>query len=68
MTNRNIVFPWTFLLDPSSPTIPVPSKLQSQKASFAKILSNSCDIVISKLPKPYLKGDTFSIKISVEEY
>lgn len=36
--------------------------------TFARALSNSFDIPLSQLPRPCIKGDSISIKISEDEY
>lgn len=41
---------------------------QPQKKSFAQALKNVCDIPMSQLPVPCLKGDELTIQIPKEEY
>ncbi|MCI26271.1 NBS resistance protein, partial [Trifolium medium] len=36
--------------------------------SFVQVLHDSCDVQISQLPSPSIKGDSLSIKITQEEY
>lgn len=59
------VCPWGFLaLDSSLSSSPPPV----QHKSFAQALNSSFDISLSQLPRPCVKGDSISIKISEEEY
>ncbi|GAU44280.1 hypothetical protein TSUD_371800 [Trifolium subterraneum] len=39
-----------------------------QKKSFAQVVHNSCDVQISQLPSPMIKGESLHIKITQEEY
>ncbi|XP_019433071.1 PREDICTED: uncharacterized protein LOC109339967 [Lupinus angustifolius] len=65
MSNNPI--PWTFLdgLD-TSPQLKIQPK--SVKKSFAQVVTNNCDISLSQLPQPYLKGDSIAVKIPEDEY
>ncbi|MCI46682.1 NBS resistance protein [Trifolium medium] len=36
--------------------------------SFAQVIHDSCDVQISQLPSPLIKGDSLNIKIMQEEY
>lgn len=63
------VCPWGFL-DPDSRSFsppPITTKQPSSK-TFAQALNNSVDTPLSQLPRPCLKGDALSIKISESEY
>ncbi|KAF1879605.1 hypothetical protein Lal_00033262 [Lupinus albus] len=41
---------------------------RGKKKSFARALKNSCDVAISQLPQPYIKGDVIAIKILEDDY
>lgn len=60
---------------PSSSSLPPPQTIHKmfvlnlpQQKSFVQALKNSCDVPQSQLPKPCIKGDAVSIKISEDEY
>ena len=57
--------PLAFLDDGSSPP---PSPSSPPQKSFAKVLSNACDIPLRQLLVPCLKGDALSVKIPEDEY
>jgi hypothetical protein len=60
------VCPWTCLVSPSpKPSVVAP---MVSNRSFAQALVNKVDVSLSDLPKPCLKGDSFSIKISEHVY
>ncbi|OIW07807.1 hypothetical protein TanjilG_31999 [Lupinus angustifolius] len=75
--HSNTMIPWTFLanLDTSASaeviipkfTAPKIPEIQTKK-SFAQALKATCDISISQLPQPCIKGDAIAIKIPEEEY
>lgn len=52
---------------PSSPVLPSPS-LPQKKKSFEQALNNACDIPLSQLPVPCLKGDAVAVQIPEDEY
>lgn len=64
-----VIIPWTCLgsqgiTKPSdSYTIPKPNQ-----KTFVQIVNNICDIPISQLPKPSIKGDMLAVTIPEEEY
>jgi hypothetical protein len=73
MAHRSRDLPWSFLTTTdkaAAAIIPHGSKPQPspQRKSFAQALTNVCDVPISKLPKPCLKGEKISIKIPEEAY
>lgn len=68
--NAKPIIPWKFLaahssssshLSSSSPTLP-------QKKTFAQALNNACDIPLSQLLVPCMKGDGLAVKIPEDEY
>jgi hypothetical protein len=64
--------PW-FFLDYDEPktndqTVPSPKPNPKQHKTFAQASNNVCDIPLSQLPKPCLKGDRLAINIPEEEY
>jgi len=64
--------PWPCLYsEPISTVKPTskkdPTPLTHQK-TFAQALSNVCDIPLSQLPQPCMKGDHFAIAIPDDEY
>jgi hypothetical protein len=67
-TPNNIIVPWSFLADPveTQPAIST-SKIRVTK-SFAEAVNNVCDIPVSQLPQPVVKGDMTAIAIPYEEY
>ncbi|XP_019450653.1 PREDICTED: uncharacterized protein LOC109352923 [Lupinus angustifolius] len=65
--------PWGFLANIGSSThCPATSSPNAapmkEKKSFAQALKNSCDISLSQLPQPCIKGDAIAIKIPKDEY
>ncbi|KAK2403196.1 hypothetical protein QL285_052656 [Trifolium repens] len=75
MAHRSRDLPWSFLTtnDKAAATIipqgsTAPPQPSPQRKSFAQALTNVCDVPISKLPKPCLKGEKISIKIPEEAY
>jgi hypothetical protein len=68
-TSHPVEIPWPCLQSlPSKPLSPPKSSIPTQQKSFALALSNVCDIPLSQLPKPCVKGDRWSIAIPEEEY
>ncbi|XP_019432836.1 PREDICTED: uncharacterized protein LOC109339775 [Lupinus angustifolius] len=76
-TNQKPAIPWSCLatLDESVEAEyakgpdPAPGISEVQKGkSFAQALKATCDISISQLPQPCIKGDAIAIKIPEEEY
>lgn len=57
------------VLPPPNPINPPPSSppLQPIK-TFAQALKNACDIPLSQLPIPCMKGDVIAVKIPEKEY
>jgi hypothetical protein len=45
-----------------------PSQVVSHDRSFAQVMQNSCDILVSQLPVPSIKGDDLCIKITHYKY
>jgi hypothetical protein len=68
-TNSNtppVIIPWSCLSQSSKP--PLPPSPPTQQKTFAQALSNVCDIPLSQLPKPCVKGDRIAITIPEDEY
>ncbi|MCI49244.1 hypothetical protein A2U01_0070488, partial [Trifolium medium] len=61
------VCPWACLAA-SSPKPSVAPKYVVGNRSFAQALLNKVDVSLTQLPKPCLKGNSLSIKISEEAY
>lgn len=66
------IVPWRCLHDepinpPKPPSQPSSTQTKQQK-TFAQALSNVCDIPLSQLPKPCLKGNNVVIQIPDDEY
>jgi len=40
----------------------------ARNRTFGQVLHNTCDIPLSKFPKPCLKGDMIYVQISEEDY
>jgi len=63
---------WTCLQsEPNSPSksLPRPQNTQTRhQKTFAQAVGNICDIPLSQLPKPCLKGDDRAIQIHDDEY
>ncbi|KAF1859038.1 hypothetical protein Lal_00000862 [Lupinus albus] len=64
---NNIIIPWNFLMDSSTPSIPtsIPTPIDQRK-SFADAVKVSCDV--SQLPQSRINGDSIVVKIPEEEY
>jgi len=41
---------------------------QGQRKTFAQALANTCDIPLSQLPTPYIKGDMVAFWVEEEDY
>lgn len=71
MTKNPFVLNWSCLRDSEPPTIaqkqPSVPRQTTQK-TFAQVLNTVCDIPLSQLPKPSLKGNKTAISIPDEEY
>ncbi|KAF1859805.1 hypothetical protein Lal_00027987 [Lupinus albus] len=65
MNSSKPIIPWNFLEESITTTPPTTS---IHKKSFTQALKNSCDVPISQLPQPCIKGDVIAIKIREEEY
>jgi hypothetical protein len=65
---ENVFIPWACLQDhvAKTPIVPTPSAVT--KKSFADAVTNVCDIPVSQLPLPVVKGDRFAIAIPENEY
>jgi hypothetical protein len=61
---EQFVCPWPCLVSPT----PKPTPKSVTNRSFAQALLNKVDAPLSELPKPCLKGNTLSIKISEDLY
>ena len=60
------ICPWTCLVSPLPKPSVVPPMVSNR--CFAQALLNKVHVSVSDLPKPCLKGDSFSIKISEQVY
>jgi hypothetical protein len=61
------VCPWPCLVsDPPKPVVAPSTSVKSR--SFAQALLNKVDVSLNQLPKPCLKGNSLSIKISEDVY
>ena len=71
-TVKPFILSWPCLQDDSSTPPPQTTKANpkpiSQQKTFAQAVNNICDIPVSLLPKPCLKGDHFTIEIPDDEY
>ena len=71
MTSFLFATPWECLIEPEPSKIEsksIPQSIPKAQKTFAQALNNACDIPLSQLPKPTLKGNEFSIPIPEEEY
>jgi hypothetical protein len=65
----DFTIPWACLDDnPKPKNQPKNVPNQNQNKSFAKTLSNVCDIPVSQFPQPCVKGDRLAIPIPDDEY
>jgi len=62
------ILPWPCLADTSDKPLNPPIKPVTQQKSFADAVNNVCDIPVSQLPKPVIKGDEVAIAIPDDEY
>ncbi|GAU48100.1 hypothetical protein TSUD_133200 [Trifolium subterraneum] len=66
------IVPWSFLIDaeprPKDPAQTVNPKAPKQQKSFIDAVNNVCDIPLSQLPIPCVKGDNYAISIPEDEY
>lgn len=68
--DASILFP-EVILKPAATSVEAPAKAieNKQLKSFASVVSNNvCDIPLSQLPTPCLKGDRLAISIPEEKY
>ncbi|CAL0318467.1 unnamed protein product [Lupinus luteus] len=69
--NIEPLIPWNFLGNHESTPLaatPGPATATHSKKSFAQAVKNSCDIALSQLPQPCIKGEAIAIKIPEEDY
>jgi len=68
----NFIISWPCLIDDNQPSIatnkPSPQPKQTTQKTFAQALNTICDIPLSQLPKPCLKGNESAILIPEDEY
>ena len=67
----NILIPWTWFIDDTQlkiATKPPPQPKQTSQKTFEKALYIVCDIHLSLLPKPCLKGNKTATHIQNDEY
>ncbi|CAJ2665822.1 unnamed protein product [Trifolium pratense] len=57
---------WPCIVAATSAMVP-PEKTRQTK-SFVQVLHDSCEVQVSQLPSPVIKGDSLYIKITQEEY
>ncbi|XP_068497675.1 uncharacterized protein [Phaseolus vulgaris] len=66
--SKGFLIPWTCLKDYEiSPAKTVYDK-PGQRKSFAQALGTTCDIPLSELPTPCIKGDMIVVRIDEEDY
>ena len=66
--SNGFIIPWKCLKDREvSPAKTVYAK-PGQKKNFAQALGTTCDISLSELPTPYVKGDMIVVRIDEIEY
>lgn len=58
--------PWRFL--DAEARGPTPSPPIAMKKTFAQALNHACDIPLSQLPVPCMKGDALAVTIPEEDY
>ncbi|MCI08339.1 pectin acetylesterase, partial [Trifolium medium] len=69
MTSFDI--PWKCLAGDSEPKIPTKEQPKEQPKvhrTFAQALTNICEIPLSQIPQPVVKGDRLSIQIPEDDY
>ena len=66
--SNGFLIPWNCLKDREvSPAKTVYAK-PGQRKTFAQALGTTCDIPLSELPTPYIKGDMIVVRIDEAEY
>jgi hypothetical protein len=68
VSTPEIIIPWVCLQDQASKPPSKPPQNSSKKKSFADAVNNVCDVPLSQLPQPVIKGDRVAILIPEEEY
>ncbi|KAK2410104.1 hypothetical protein QL285_045493 [Trifolium repens] len=68
VSTPEIIIPWACLQDQASKPPSKPPQNSSKKKSFADAVNNVCDVSLSQLPQPVIKGDRVAILIPEEEY
>ncbi|MCI05168.1 pectin acetylesterase, partial [Trifolium medium] len=66
--DSNVIIPWACLQHHVTKPTPSLSTSQVAKKSFADAINNVCDIPLSQLPQPVIKGDRTTISIPEKEY
>ncbi|KAF1868392.1 hypothetical protein Lal_00008199 [Lupinus albus] len=66
MTSKDLLVPWSFLGGLDDIVKDKPNIIQ--KPSFAQTVRGTCEVPISLLPKPCLKGDVVAVKIPEAAY
>lgn len=70
MADRTPIVTWRFLAIDCSPSLLSYASSPSPplRQSFAQALNNACDIPLSQLSIPCLKGDAIAVQIPEDEY
>ncbi|KAK2357831.1 hypothetical protein QL285_095068 [Trifolium repens] len=58
------ICPWPCMVSP----VPVKSSSAASNRSFAQVVNDACDVKISQLPVPAIRGEDLCIKITQHEY
>ena len=64
----SFLIPWACLMDREVFPNKKFSAMPGQRKTFAQTLGNSCDIPLSQLPTPCIKGDMIVVRVDEENY
>ena len=66
--SKGFLIPWGCLMDREVFANKKASTVPGQRKAFAEALGNTCDIPLSYLPTPCIKGDMVTIQVYEEDY
>ena len=62
------LIPWACLMDREVFPNKKASTMPCQRKNFSQALGNTCDIPLSQLPTPFIKGDMLVVRFDKEDY
>jgi len=66
--SKGFLIPWGCLMDREVFPNTKASTVSGKRKTFAHVLGNTCDIPLSHLPTPCIKGDMVVVRVDEEDY